>query len=142
MVAPDKALHAGGSAAMTVAIYGAISQFTRSVWVRSIAAGTLVAVAGLAKEVFDVSRGGQADLLDLGADAAGIGAGLLLALAFETAFFALREQNAARADGDASQVVRLENAPTPVWTPPEQSLSFQAVSRPGVPAWSPPCFRF
>lgn len=140
--APDKALHAGGSAAMTIAVYGVASQFTRSVWIRSFAAATLVGAAGGAKEVFDVLRGGQADVLDLAADTAGISAGLVVMWALEAAFEWVRASNrASDVESVHPSIGRLGRSPRRLrWTRTRQSLNFAPDVILVPSTWSPTCF--
>lgn len=80
-IAEDKARHLFASLAITAVSFGLATALDVEWPDAGLAAGAVAGVAGLGKEVRDYRRGRPFSVKDLAWDAAGIGAGLVLASA-------------------------------------------------------------
>ena len=83
----DKALHFGATFALAGAGYAGAALFTEEPVVRLGAGATLAMGAGLAKELYDRTSGGDPSLEDLTWDALGTATGLVTAWLFDRYIF-------------------------------------------------------
>ena len=83
----DKALHFGATFALAGAGYAAGAAFSPEPVVRFGVGGTLAMGAGIAKELYDRSSGGDPSLKDLTWDALGTASGLVTAWLFDRYVF-------------------------------------------------------
>jgi putative lipoprotein len=90
---PDKALHFGVSAGISLGAYGASTLFLEAPWQRALFASAVSLSAGAAKEAWDAMGNGTPSYADFAWDMAGTGVGVSIAFTLDvTEPFAARDR--------------------------------------------------